>query len=93
MEQNLWAIRIKSFGWELLGVLITSAGGFLLSEHVAQLLTEYTGTAVTATLLGLVVSGVLKHLRNRGVLKAAAQESNMRAELGSTSGSRPFQLI
>ena len=95
LETNLWVIRIKSFGWELLGVVITAVLGYLGSENVATLLSEYTGTTIAATLLGLVVIGITKHLRNKKIIAGAklAARHVGNSEIGQVNGSRPIDLI
>ncbi len=93
METNLWVIRIKSFGWELLSVVITAVLGYASSDHVRELLNQYTGTTIVSTLLGLVIIGITKHLRNKRVIAAAEQTVSFRAELGSGTASEPFNLI
>ena len=74
MEQNLWAIRLKSIAWTIGGVALTAVAGFLLSQDFANLLMEYTGSATLATIIALLVTEGMKHLRNKGVMKAASME-------------------
>lgn len=84
MEQNLWVIRGKSFAWTLLGVVLTAIFGYLLSSDFSALLTEYTGTAITGTLVTMVLTELAKHLRNKGVI------AGMKKRLGSMySQSKP----
>lgn len=68
METNLLLLRLKSIAWTILGVAITAVLGYLSSTDFAALLTQYTGTAVTGTLVTLVVTELIKHLRNKHII-------------------------
>lgn len=63
MDEKI-VIRLKSFGYELLGLVITGLGGFLLSQDFADLVSTHFGETLTASIIMLAVSGVAKHLRN-----------------------------
>lgn len=64
MNTNLWAIRLKSVGLNLLGIVITAVVGYFMSDDFAHLLHEYTGTATWGTVITLLVSEAFKHWNN-----------------------------
>ena len=66
---ELITIRLKSFGFSLLGVAITGVLGFLSSADFATLVSTNFGEGAATTLVLLVVTEVVKHLRNLSVLK------------------------
>lgn len=69
MESELISVRIKAFGYELLGLLITGVLAFLASADFQALVASHFGETLTASLILLVVSGGVKHLRNLLVIK------------------------
>lgn len=75
--KTLWTMRAKSLGWNLVGVVVTALIGYFMSSDFANLLTQYTGTTVTATLFTLFVSEVAKHLRNKHVIAGAARAEQL----------------
>lgn len=79
MDTNLIAIRLKSFGWEILGLAVTGLAGFLLSSDVQALINEHFGSTLAGSLIVLVVTGIGKHLRN----------VKLQNQLGSASFVRP----
>jgi len=90
MDQNLWAIRLKSIAWTVGGVAVTAIIGYFTSDAFALLIQDYTGTAAWATIIAMLVTELAKHLRNKGVISAAAREG----ELTSLGGDiKPITLI
>lgn len=69
MNDQLWNVRVKSFGFSLLGLAITSLLGFLVSEDFATLVKTNFGEGLTGTLVLLLVTESVKHLRNLAVTK------------------------
>ena len=69
---DLWKARVKAFVFEIGGLLLTSILGIIFSDGFRETLTglvsEHFGTTAAATLLTLVVTGGLKHLRNVSVI-------------------------
>lgn len=71
MDINLWALRFKSFGWSLLGIIGTSVAGYLLSTDFQNFLSKQGLSAGTVALIMLLITEGIKHLRNKKVLKDA----------------------
>lgn len=80
MNTNLWTLRAKSFFISVGGLFITAGAGVLLSDQFSALLQEYTGTAIWGTLVTLLVTEGLKHMKNKVALGRA------RKLYGSTNG-------
>lgn len=70
MSQNLWVLRLKSIAWTIAGVAITAVAGYLSSSEFANLLQEYTGTATVGIVVGLIITEIMKHLRNKWVVSS-----------------------
>lgn len=66
---DLMLIRVKSFGMELFGLLITGILGFVFSPAFQTLVSAHFGETIVASLISLVVIGLAKHLRNLSVVK------------------------
>ena len=73
IETSLWSLRLKSFAWSILGVAITGVLGFLMSDQFGTLLTEFTGTGIAFVILKEVITGLMLHLRNKGIIKEARE--------------------
>ncbi len=68
---NLFTIRIKSFLYSAGSVALIAFLGALLSPEFQTLISEYTGTALWGTILSLVVTEIIKALRNYSISKSA----------------------
>lgn len=72
--KELWQIRVKSFAWDILGIVITGVSGFLLSPDFASIVTNHFGETALTSIALVVITGIAKTLRNMKV----------QTELGST---------
>lgn len=68
METNLIKTRLISFGYSLLSLILTAFVGVLASPDFATLVQTNFGGGITATLILLVVTELVKHLRNVKVI-------------------------
>lgn len=66
---DLLQIRWKSFLYESLSLVLTAVVGVLVSPEFQALVTAHFGESVVGGVILLVVTGVVKHLRNKKVLK------------------------
>lgn len=66
---DLLQVRIKAFGLELLSVALSGVLGYLASPDFAGLVNAHFGESAIGALLLLVVTGIVKHIRNKRVLK------------------------
>ncbi len=82
MNNAFWTIRRKDFLYSALGIILTALGGAFVSEDFQSLLTNYTGEAMWGTILTLLVTGSIKHFRNKLVIKEEEQVSGMRSMNG-----------
>ena len=69
MNKELIAIRLKSFGYELATLVVLGILGVLSSSEFSTLVTTHFGDTATASLILLVTSGIVKHVRNLDALK------------------------
>jgi len=69
MKTDLIVIRLKGFAYEIGGLFLTAFVGVLLSPEFLTLVQNNAGTGLTGSVIVLVVSGLLKHLRNLKVAK------------------------
>ena len=69
MDSQLWQVRLQAFGLEALSLVGSALGAVLLSEDFRLLVTTHFGESVTASIILLVVTGGVKHLRNIKALK------------------------
>jgi hypothetical protein len=71
LVQKLWNTRIKSFLLSLGSLLLTGLVGVLVSDDFKNLVQEYAGSSVTGTIVMLLLSEGIKHLRNKIVIGKA----------------------
>ena len=71
---DLWVIRFKSFGMEILGLLITGVIGFALSPDFQTLIANHFGGTLFGSLFFLIVVGLAKHFRNLKLVSALGSE-------------------
>lgn len=69
INSELWSIRIKSFLYEAGSVILTAVCGVLVSDDFSNLLTEHFGEGLIVSVVLLLISGGVKHLRNLQVIK------------------------
>lgn len=68
------SVRIKSFLWSLIGMVITAILGVFTSDEFAFLVDEHLGGTIIGAIVLLVVSEGAKHLRNLSVMKKFGAE-------------------
>lgn len=72
MNTDLIIVRIKGFVYELVAMVLTGVGAWLLdffgSDVFRALVTEHFGATAIGGLILLAVSGIVKHVRNLRVL-------------------------
>ena len=68
MSSELWSVRVKAFAYELLAVVLSGSVAYLSSADFSSLVDTHFGGTILGTLILLVVSGGLKHLRNLTVV-------------------------
>lgn len=76
--QNLIMIRVKSFLWTISGVALTAVLAFLTSADFVSLLREYGLSASVITIISIIITELMKHLRNKNVIKNAPLGSVVR---------------
>lgn len=86
MDINEIKRRTISFGYEALALFLTSFIAFLSSESFATLIQDHFGGTLVSGIALLIVSGVVKLLRNSRILK-------QHEALGAAGGSEPPILI
>ena len=64
MNKELIALRVKSFLFELGSLVGVGLVGVFLSPEFQALVTTHAGTGVVGSLIVLVVTGLVKHVRN-----------------------------
>lgn len=74
---ELWNVRTKSFLFSVFGIAITALGGVAVSDQFQALLSDYTGTAFWGTLVVLVVTEALKHVRNKMAIASAMRNDEV----------------
>lgn len=78
MEQNLWLIRLKSFGYKLVTLVGTTIVAALVSDQfVSQLTTlisSHTSETIWGGLIVLLLPEVVAHIRNTIVVGRARTE-------------------
>jgi len=67
-NKDLIKIRIRSFAVEALSLVGMTLFGVLASEEFKTLITAHAGTGIFGTVAVLLVTGLVKHLRNKYVL-------------------------
>lgn len=68
--QELWKVRLVSFGWSCLSFFATGLVTMLASDDFRALIENNFGGSVFGTLLVLLVTELVKHLRNTQLLKS-----------------------
>lgn len=68
MSSELWNVRVKAFGYELLAVIVSGAIAYLTSADFSSLVNTHFGGTILGTLILLIVSAGIKHLRNLAVI-------------------------
>lgn len=78
MQYPLIQARLVAFAYEAGTIIVLALCTALVSPEFAAAVTSNFGDGVTGSLILLVVSGVVKHVRNLNVIK--------NTDLGSTDG-------
>lgn len=79
MQYQLIQARVVAFAYEAGTIIVLAICTALISPEFAAAVTANFGDGVTGSLILLVVSGVVKHVRNLNVIKNAE-------DLGGTDG-------
>ena len=69
MNTNLLKIRVTSFAYEAGSLIAVALLGVLVSSDFQQLITAHFGDTFLTSAALLVITGVVKHLRNLQTLK------------------------
>lgn len=86
MNYELLKLRAVAFGYEAASLFLSVFVAVLASPDFAALVTTHFGDTVLGGVLLLVLTGLVKHLRNLDVIK--------KAEVGGDNNeSQPFYLI
>ena len=80
-EINLIKLRVVSFLYSLLGVIITAVGAYLTSEEFRALVGEHFGPTLTTTLVLIVTAEIAKHIRNVKLQGRVRVGSKRRSEI------------
>ena len=87
MDQHLIVIRLKSFFWSALAILIGAVAIAVVSPEMKAIIMESSGGGVVGTMAVLMLPEIAKHLRNLAVIKKAKK-------LGAIGGeARTFDLL
>ena len=68
MSSELWSVRVKAFAYELLAVVVTGGVTYLSSTDFSNIVNTHFGGTIIGTLILLVVSAGIKHLRNVAII-------------------------
>lgn len=68
--QELWKVRLVSFGWSCFTFFGTGLVAMLGSDEFRSIIELHFGGSVFGTLLVLLVTELVKHLRNTQLLKS-----------------------
>jgi hypothetical protein len=83
MEQNLWLIRLKSFGYKFATLVGTTIVAALVSDQfvgqLTTLITSHTSETVWGGLIVLLLPEVVAHIRNKIIVGSS------RKKFGSTA--------
>lgn len=79
---DLIKIRLISFGYQVLALVIATLLGVLFSDDFRNIVVQNAGDGVVGTMIVLVFDALIKHIRNVQVIGKWAQ-------LGSREYSRP----
>jgi len=74
---DLVVIRLKAFGLELVGVGLTSVLAWFMSPAFQAMVTTHFGDSTVGVLLLLLVTGGVKHLRNKRELAKLGGEGKV----------------
>jgi len=85
MDIELLRVRAISFMYEVGSMLLIVLVGVLGSEEFSNIITNNFGDTIYGGLILLIVSGIVKHLRNTMVIK--------QIELGGAGEVKSFTLI
>jgi len=85
MTKELLKARAIGFAYEAGTLLLLAVVGALASEEMRGLITQYAGSGLAGTAGLLILTGLVKHLRNLKVLK--------NRELGAEGSDKPIVLI
>lgn len=87
MTYDLIMARVIAFLYEAGTLIVLAVLGVLVSPEFQSVVTSHFGDSVTASLIMLAVTGLVKHVRNLSALKKAEEQ------LGSTDEARRSVIL
>lgn len=69
MSKDLIKVRLVSFGWSFVSLVVLALAGVLMSSEFRNLLTANFGEGLFTSFLLLVIPELVKHLRNLAEIK------------------------